>query len=82
MSGGPSRNRTGVRGFAVLYVTTPPSGLDIDFMQYCALSVVLLRAINGSVADMQCRDALRGCEIGVSSESLLAFVVTVIRSNV
>ncbi len=25
--GGPSRNRTGVRGFAVLYVTTPPSGL-------------------------------------------------------
>ncbi len=26
-SGGPSRNRTGVRGFAVLYVTTPPSGL-------------------------------------------------------
>ena len=30
MSGGPSRNRTGVRGFAVLCVTTPPSGLDID----------------------------------------------------
>ena len=26
-AGGPSRNRTGVRGFAVLYVTTPPSGL-------------------------------------------------------
>jgi hypothetical protein len=26
-SGGPTRNRTGVRGFAVLYVTTPPSGL-------------------------------------------------------
>lgn len=26
--GGPSRNRTGVRGFAVLYVTTPPSGLN------------------------------------------------------
>jgi hypothetical protein len=25
--GGPTRNRTGVRGFAVLYVTTPPSGL-------------------------------------------------------
>ena len=25
--GGPSRNRTGVRGFAVRYVTTPPSGL-------------------------------------------------------
>src|SRR5687767_4032175 len=25
--GGPSRNRTGVRGFAVPYVTTPPSGL-------------------------------------------------------
>ena len=24
--GGPSRNRTGVRGFAVPYVTTPPSG--------------------------------------------------------
>ena len=27
MVGGPSRNRTGVRGFAVRYVTTPPSGL-------------------------------------------------------
>lgn len=27
MSGGPSRNRTGVQGFAVLCVTTPPSGL-------------------------------------------------------
>ncbi len=26
VDGGPSRNRTGVRGFAVLYVTTPPSG--------------------------------------------------------
>src|SRR5690606_5671076 len=26
-SGGPSRNRTGVQGFAVLCVTTPPSGL-------------------------------------------------------
>ena len=26
MSGGPSRNRTGVQGFAVLCVTTPPSG--------------------------------------------------------
>src|SRR5687767_6499494 len=25
--GGPSRNRTGVQGFAVLCVTTPPSGL-------------------------------------------------------
>jgi hypothetical protein len=25
-SGGPSRNRTGVQGFAVLCVTTPPSG--------------------------------------------------------
>ena len=24
--GGPSRNRTGVQGFAVLCVTTPPSG--------------------------------------------------------
>lgn len=24
--GGPSRNRTGVHGFAVRYVTTPPSG--------------------------------------------------------
>ena len=28
LCGGPSRNRTGVRGFAVRYVTTPPSGLD------------------------------------------------------
>ena len=27
MRGGPSRNRTGVQGFAVLCVTTPPSGL-------------------------------------------------------
>ena len=27
-SGGPSRNRTGVQGFAVLCVTTPPSGLE------------------------------------------------------
>ena len=27
LGGGPSRNRTGVRGFAVRYVTTPPSGL-------------------------------------------------------
>ncbi len=26
--GGPSRNRTGVQGFAVLCVTTPPSGLN------------------------------------------------------
>src|SRR5215217_2937909 len=26
-NGGPSRNRTGVQGFAVLCVTTPPSGL-------------------------------------------------------
>src|SRR5437868_7728716 len=26
VSGGPSRNRTGVQGFAVLCVTTPPSG--------------------------------------------------------
>src|SRR5690242_14735720 len=26
--GGPSRNRTGVQGFAVLCVTTPPSGPD------------------------------------------------------
>ena len=26
--GGPTGNRTRVRGFAVLYVTTPPSGLD------------------------------------------------------
>ena len=24
--GGPSRNRTGVHGFAIRYVTTPPSG--------------------------------------------------------
>jgi hypothetical protein len=29
MSGGPSRNRTGVQGFAVLCVTTPPSGLKV-----------------------------------------------------
>ena len=28
--GGPTGNRTRVRGFAVLYVTTPPSGLDAD----------------------------------------------------
>ena len=27
-AGGPSRNRTGVQGFAVLCVTTPPSGLE------------------------------------------------------
>lgn len=27
--GGPSRNRTGVQGFAVLCVTTPPSGLGV-----------------------------------------------------
>jgi hypothetical protein len=27
--GGPSRNRTGVHGFAVRYVTTPPSGHPI-----------------------------------------------------
>ncbi len=27
-NGGPSRNRTGVNGFAVRCVTTPPSGLD------------------------------------------------------
>jgi hypothetical protein len=27
--GGPSRNRTGVQGFAVLCVTTPPSGLTV-----------------------------------------------------
>src|SRR6185369_12427397 len=26
VGGGPSRNRTGVQGFAVLCVTTPPSG--------------------------------------------------------
>ena len=30
MYGGPSRNRTGVQGFAVLCVTTPPSGPDRD----------------------------------------------------
>jgi hypothetical protein len=29
VSGGPSRNRTGVQGFAVLCVTTPPSGLGV-----------------------------------------------------
>ncbi|VXC95572.1 hypothetical protein SPHINGOT1_260236 [Sphingomonas sp. T1] len=28
--GGPTGNRTRVRGFAVLYVTTPPSGLDAE----------------------------------------------------
>ena len=28
VSGGPSRNRTGVQGFAVLCVTTPPSGRE------------------------------------------------------
>ena len=29
VSGGPSRNRTGVQGFAVLCVTTPPSGRGV-----------------------------------------------------
>jgi hypothetical protein len=28
--GGPSRNRTGVQGFAVLCVTTPPSGPEVE----------------------------------------------------
>jgi protein-L-isoaspartate(D-aspartate) O-methyltransferase len=49
-------------------------------VQKCALSVVRVRAINGTVGDMQCRDALGRCEIGVSSESLLAFVATVTTS--
>jgi hypothetical protein len=30
VGGGPSRNRTGVQGFAVLCVTTPPSGLGVS----------------------------------------------------
>ena len=33
MSGGPSRNRTGVQGFAVLCVTTPPSGRGLGPFQ-------------------------------------------------
>jgi hypothetical protein len=45
-SGGPTGNRTRVRGFAVLYVTTPPSGLDAlrtaQMLRFC-------RAVNRDV---------------------------------
>jgi hypothetical protein len=40
-AGGPSRNRTGVQGFAVLCVTTPPSGLEAtDMLPTAILNVV------------------------------------------
>jgi hypothetical protein len=35
-----------------------------------------VRAINGSIADMQCCYALRAIEIAISSESILAFAAT------
>ena len=35
LSGGPSRNRTGVQGFAVLCVTTPPSGRGAQMLRFC-----------------------------------------------
>ena len=36
VGGGPSRNRTGVQGFAVLCVTTPPSGRSAPFSRLFA----------------------------------------------
>ncbi len=36
--GGPSRNRTGVQGFAVLCVTTPPSGLEYGMLVRCGVA--------------------------------------------
>ena len=42
--------------------------------------MVRVRAINGSARDMQCCDALRTGEIGISSESILAFAITTITS--
>ncbi len=80
MSGGPSRNRTGVRGFAVLYVTTPPSGLGHRLKQKYALSVVQRGANSCTVAVMQCCDAIHKVKISISSESCLAFMPTPSRS--
>lgn len=51
LGGGPSRNRTGVRGFAVLYVTTPPSGL----MPIADLPQEANRGLVGSASDGLCR---------------------------
>ena len=47
--GGPSRNRTGVRGFAVRYVTTPPSGL-------CCGSAALAKPERGCKGRLPLRD--------------------------
>ena len=48
MLGGPTENRTRVQGFAVLCVTTPPSGLTC-----LAETAMLERSPNGLLATMQ-----------------------------
>jgi hypothetical protein len=50
-SGGPSRNRTGVQGFAVLCVTTPPSGRERALISvFARLSNHLARSVRGQAA--------------------------------
>ncbi len=58
LRGGPSRNRTGVQGFAVLCVTTPPSGLGAS-----GGNAQVLRPLSTLQCKNSCAHCLaKGCE--------------------
>jgi hypothetical protein len=65
--GGPSRNRTGVHGFAVRYVTTPPSGRRAEEARRNSAAGFAQRVL-GAVCPIQLASSKRRVRWAVSAE--------------
>ena len=87
MVGGPTENRTRVQGFAVLCVTTPPSGLIVAVEARSSRYCLAWQLAIGNVADCGAQSTTysKSCclplKIGRSSESRLAFWCRLARTN-